>query len=522
MTETILKTKDYKTFQAGFTVIEGAARVRPALPGDTVLTEFLSTTIVVTRAAHKNLVGVLELASPIRYGFTSRGAPIYLFTPWNTSYPPFYVGSTYQDITKNVIAIVDFDSWSPTANCPKGVCRRILGPCGNIESEELGLLLNASPKTWPARTPALLPPVATPLNEINPGTFHIDPPGCRDIDDAITMIHTLGGLEVRIHIADVASWLLTNEWLWDAEQYGQTLYNDGAVIAGMFPRTFEETISLLPNTQRKTLTLAFTWTAAEGVKGLTWSQEEIVVVESYTYESILESDKCEMLEAVTSSLKGQPVTDPHDWVAELMLFYNKEAAKILRANGRGILRRHNAPDLETLETLKGVGGVPEHLAYKAGEYCNANDADVRHWGLGEDVYCHASSPIRRWADCMNQVQLLGILFGVGKQTNQWNQTLPDTLNMIAKRSKAYERDVFFVRILLNERLGAVDGVIAGISEGKIRVWIEAWKRLVTVYMPVDGWGFEPSLGLAVQGSIYYNSNQRNWKQRLVLRVVAKN
>ena len=124
-----------------------------------------------------------------------------------------------------------------------------------------------------------------------------------------------------------------------------------------------------------------------------------------------------------------------------MLFYNREAAAMLRAAGFGILRRHAAPDMETLDRLKDIRGVPTHLAFNAGEYCPASDDNVAHWGLGAAVYCHASSPIRRWADVVNQNTLLGILGG----SHQRFMTDCGTLNRAAKKARGFERDLFFVR-----------------------------------------------------------------------------
>ena len=55
---------------------------------------------------------------------------------------------------------------------------------------------------------------------------------------------------------------------------------------------------------------------------------------SATYESILESRpfgfSLEGLKNLCYYLKGSPTEDPHEWVEELMILYNKEAAKLLR------------------------------------------------------------------------------------------------------------------------------------------------------------------------------------------------
>jgi hypothetical protein len=77
------------------------------------------------------------------------------------------------------------------------------------------------------------------------------------------------------------------------------------------------------------------------------------------------------------------------------------------------------------------------------------------------------------------------------------------LNAIAKRAKAYERDLAFVRVLLG---GAkeVDG-IAGLG----RVWIPAWGKLVK-----GEFGTGP-----VRLSVFCDAEKRNWKRRMVLRKI---
>lgn len=514
MTQYILKTKDYKTFQAGSIIFEGASKANKALPGDVVTYQNDKLEIVI-RAPHKNIVGILELASKTRYGFTSRQIPIYLFIPWNESYPPFYVGSSYHDLTKNVIAVVDFESW--LSNCPRGNCRRIIGPCGSIEAEEEGLLLNTcSVSKWKLE-PLMnaLPPKqgGSCLNE-NVQTFHVDPEGCRDIDDAISLWFIDATLEVRIHIANVASTLLTNEWLWKAQDIGQTIYRDGKVVLSMLPPNVEEKMSLLPGQYRQTITLGFSWNHVKKVHAIKWYQQEIIVKESYTYETIMNSVHAPVLKILTSDLAKKELTDSHDWIAELMLFYNKEAAKVLR-NSSGLLRRHGAPDLELLSQLELIT-APNYLAYKSGEYCKATEPDIKHWGLQSEVYCHASSPIRRWADCVNQMNLIKILFDNSVSVIECD---PSKLNVISKKVKSYERDLLFLRVLLNGEKEC-KGVVISKSPGKMKVWIESWLRVVSVYPHVGG-NVNELVGSRLTLKVFFDAGKRNWKKRLVLQVLGE-
>ena len=493
----MLQTKDYKHFCVGDVEFEGASAAAKALPGDRVRVEDGRVVEILERAPHRNIVGTLELASKYRYGMTSKNHPIYLFSPFTESYPPFYVGSAHKDTSQNVLAIIDFAHWTET--CPRGNLQQILGVAGDLATEEEALAIQASPLRW-KKLEALVSP--TPIEAHMKGiTFHVDPPGCKDIDDAITLNPLDGKTEVSIHIADVASWLLANpELMSKAEQIGQTLYRDGVAIRPMFPIELSEGIfSLLPGEDRRAVTLRCVWNKAEKkLEAFTWSLEMIRVTQSFTYHSVSKSMFASELEEICSGIANRPVTDSHEWIEQLMLLYNREAAKVLREKGAGVLRRHAGLDQARYDTYERLGLPADKLAMAAGEYCAATEDDTRHWGLGQDVYCHASSPIRRWPDCVNQMILLG---------HPANASIKH-MNTRAKSFKVYERDMVFVRALLTNHDKTLKGTIA--ESG--RIWIPSWGRIVKS----DTIGFEPGSVVAIQ--YFCDATRRNWKRRLVLKL----
>jgi hypothetical protein len=98
----------------------------------------------------------------------------------------------------------------------------------------------------------------------------------------------------------------------------------------------------------------------------------------------------------------------------------------------------------------------------------------------------------------------------------------DDLNAAEKAVKSYERDLFFVRRLLTLGTGIdpESGVIVDMSEEKVSLWVEPWKRIVRVRRPLDGWGFEPTIGSTVVLKAHANYTKRNWKRRLTLCLAA--
>lgn len=492
----MLETKDYKHFRVGDIEFEGAANANRALPGDKVILEN-GIVQLIERAAHKNIVGTLELASKVRYGMTAKNHPIFLFSPFAESYPPFYVGSAHKDISTNVLAIIEFGHWTEGA-CPRGNLQQILGPAGDLAVEEEALALHASPLRWKKLDKLVEPAHLT--HSATGTTFHVDPPGCKDIDDAITLNPQAQGTEVAIHIADVASWLVENPVLMEkAEEIGQTLYRDGVAIKPMFPAELSEgTFSLLPGQERRTVTLRFIWNrATRAIEDLHWSHENIRVAETFTYSSVTTSIFASELQEICSGIAGRLITDSHEWIEQLMLLYNREAAKVLRQKGQGVLRRHAGVDQARFDAYSAIGLPADRLAMSAGDYCAAVEPETRHWGLGQDVYCHATSPIRRWPDCVNQMILLGYTI----------ESNPSRMNLRSKALKAYERDLTFVRALL----GPSEFLKGTVAEAG-RIWVPTWGRIVKA----DTGAFKPGDTLKI--TYFCDATKRNWKRRLVLKL----
>ena len=272
-------------------------------------------------------VGVLELTSKYRYGLTSRGAPLYLFKPYDKDQPDLIVGSTHRDLGRNQIAIVDPQE---IKHLGRGNLLQLIGPVGDYNAERDALLRHYCPHTF--KVIALVEPNnddqenRIPLDEASGWTtFHIDPPGCRDIDDAIAYNHDTKTWAITIADADAAV-PAGSDMDRVAATVGATFYDlEGRVVRAMLPQAIsEESASLLPGARRRGVTL-FLHPDGRETFGLTW----ITVAHSFTYESFVGSN-------VAFDL--QVSKEPHAWIEELMIRYNRAAARVLKAKGMGILR----------------------------------------------------------------------------------------------------------------------------------------------------------------------------------------
>lgn len=435
------------------------------------------------------IAGILELASRTKYGMTSRNVPLYLFRPLNTKFPKCIVGCSSRELHTNVIALVEVPEWN-TKTLTRGHLNRILGPCGDFDAERLGLIHQYSTSTWKKDLKFITPSFDRP--QIQGISFNIDPCGCKDIDD----VFTIGDDGYYyITIADVAEWMKVNPNMYGlAHENTQTLYENGKVVRPMIP--FEQECSLLPRTHRLGVSLRFQIVDDE-VIGWSFKKTFIVNDYSYTYNEIQTSVYAPVLRRVSRILSGHDSLDSHDWVASLMVYYNTQAAKVLYKRGQGILRVHEAPDMEKLEKYKKLGVSAEVLAMKSAKYVHASTPNPKHYGLGVDLYCHASSPIRRFADIVNQFVLKG-------------EDVPDydidTLNERSAELKKYERDMFFLNKLENSRVRYIDGI----TLNDHRIWVPDWKRIITC---------KNEFPEGTEGSLYFSldMNQTTWKKRMVFR-----
>lgn len=439
------------------------------------------------------IVGILELNSKTKYGMTSRNVPIYLFRPLDTKLGLCIVGCSHADTTSNVLALITVEQWD-TPKLTRGALHKIIGKCGDLEAERAALLAQHSLNVWHKFNKETLnyPSITYPL--VKGYAFNIDPPGCRDIDD-VFMVGEDG--YYYIIIADVASWVSLNPTIFaKASIVGQTMYTNGKVSAPLLP--FEEECSLLPNQLRQGVALKFKWN--DKISDISFEKISFINNASFTYETAYICGYSRLLIDITSFLSGTYVFNPHKWVEQLMIFYNCEAAKVLIEKQAGILRSQLEPDIEKLESYKLIGVDLEFLANKSALYTEPS-ANAKHWGLQQDYYCHATSPIRRFADIVNQMVLchqIPFEFSI------------DILNNRATISKKYERDMFFLEQVMSSDKRSVKGIVLTNN----RIWVPKWKRIITCKNE-----FEPG----TYGTLAYSvdMNQSTWKRRMVFRFEDK-
>ena len=539
-----LRTKNYQTFELMDDVtdtvlhrFEGAANAAKSLPNDEVELDASGNLVLKSRAPHPPLAGYLELNSKTTFGHTKSGLPLYLFVPLNTAYPSFIVASKEKDRSQKRVAIVDFLEW--TDHLPRGSLKQLLGAAGTLEAEEQALLLNACPYKNLSQGLTVLEDDCPSRTRIEGVTFNIDPEGCKDIDDCITISHSATGTQLTITIADVAS-CVEEMGAVDlmAAQQGQTLYSDGMAIRPMLPPFFsEDQCSLVAGQPRRGVSLTLQFNKDLVLQNSVWSESILTNQTSYSYEAFETSEHAVLLGTLISALENTPIeSDSHIWIQVLMLHYNKEAAKLLLEAGVGILRTHAAPDLKRVEKYMQMDESLAKLGHSAASYTLiGTQPTYEHWGIGTAAYCHATSPIRRYADLANQ-RILKQLIRSNRQGLCVSVPVSD-LNLRAKISKCYERDRILLQVLLGAGTREFDVRIIDLEEEaeqlKISMWVDEWQQRIKhrvkkfektesgyrIWAADESMIYELEEGALGRIRCGLNLGLRRWKERLVIQLL---
>lgn len=543
-----LISKNYEEFtllpaQSGVAPIhfKGAKYACRALPGDdvSIVNRSLEEDIemdedalappelkIERRGEYPPLIGIVDLKSKTIHGFTSKGAPIVIFYPYDTRFPPFRVGCA-KPRTENLLVSVRFDSWDKKDNLPRGGITDYLGAAGDLRAELHALSMSRNP--WPGKY-EVLPDLS--ITKIHPQrTFlnhhrlcvHIDPEGCRDIDDAISFSRCPdGSWEIAIHIADVAHRVEPgDDYDKFARRNGSTVYDtNGKVLRPMLPlHLSEDKCSLKKGEFRQTIALVFNWNPATcALSNQRFIETFAIVTHSATYEnvgSVLPPETYQCLGELATHLGANPA-DTHTWVEVLMILYNVEVAKILPPS-YGLLRCQPPSKAPTAllahPDLKFIG--LEQAKY---EIKQENPSTQTHNGLGNILYTHATSPIRRYADLVNQRAIKAHIRGVPVEPHRSSpHLLAYHLNFREKQIKHGERAILFLEALHKTKRSAIDAIIVDIDvvKQKTRLYVPEWKRLVT-YKKLP----EVPINSIVKLEFFFDSTQIRWENKLVLRVTS--
>jgi hypothetical protein len=111
---------------------------------------------------------------------------------------------------------------------------------------------------------------------------------------------------------------------------------------------------------------------------------------------------------------------------------------------------------------------------RGGLYVESSKAvNTRHAGLNKSVYCHASSPLRRYADLVNQRWLKHSIFG---STRPAMGVDADGLNARIATLKSCEGLLWFLRNIDVKSITTVDGFVVELGTRGVKVYFPMLRR----------------------------------------------
>ena len=250
------------------------------------------------------------------------GSPLgVIFVPCDRRVPQVRVRTRQGAALGGMRLIVARAEWDAHSHYPSGHYVRTLGPAGDVDAETAALIHEHDIETAPFSDAvmACVPPLPWALD---PGllaaephrvdlrhvrTCSVDPPGCRDIDDALSCEDLGDGtFRVGVHIADVSAFVRPGTPL-DAEaaNRGTSTYLVQRRI-DMLPKALtEEICSLKGGTERMTFTVLWRMDADAKVLDVTFTKAVIRSVAALSYaEAQARMDDTQASDPLTCDLRN--------------------------------------------------------------------------------------------------------------------------------------------------------------------------------------------------------------------------
>ncbi len=343
----------------------------------------------------------------------------------------------------------------------------------------------------------------------------VDPPGSRDLDQALHIERRDGGHRLSYAIADVAAWVAPGGELDRlAWAKGLTVYAPDRRVTLYPPALSEGAGSLLPGEDRP----AVLWTidvdaSGEGTlagveRALVRSREQLAYADAEARVPLLrelgerlvaartaagavevEPPEQEVVRSVDGryTLRYESRLEAETFNAQLSLLTGRMAAALMLEGGIGLLRTMPAPEPDTLEAVRRsaatlgqpwaddvplaewIAGLPPDSPMRAqatrvlrGASYTAFDgtppADVEHFAIAAP-YAHVTAPLRRLAD--RHASEVALALHAGVPVPAWVREalpeLPAVMETAGRRAAAVDRAIVdqLEAVALAPRIGEV-------------------------------------------------------------------
>jgi len=413
-------------------------------------------------------VGILSTSQQVKYGKTKAGKPIYQIHPLKKILPPFWI--TYGgNLTGRLVIEFKFKEWPNDSKLPFAETVSIIGILDD------SILIKTLLKHYQVDRKDFLNKLE--INDFEKSIkrkdlkdltiFSIDPKGCIDIDDALSIENLNDTIKIGVHIAQPICWLTKEEIITRSEKGFSTLYMNKN--KNLWSEELTEKASLFAGKEKPAYSIIFTI-----------SDNKIINIESFpstiinklntSYEEI-DFPFIKTCQGITEKLIGKEI-DSH----ELVSFWMVKANQFVGNNFKNIpFRTQNvSSDIIINNTLEPkISQVFTNMQMEGAFYSYEKDF---HHSLNLSKYTHFTSPIRRIIDTIIHWNITyndNIVFDIDKinildkKTKKLHQQinlkniidkLPETSEMIGwvytqdkNKCLVYFEELGFMKVLLWEQ-----------------------------------------------------------------------
>lgn len=456
-----------KYSQRGFYIDDQQVENNRALHNDIVCFEEGRVTGIKRRTLSW-IAGILHLENNKKYGFTKKNIPYYKFTPLSGKYPSFIVPTKRRDKCALYCAIT-FNSWTEKNKHPIGQVEQYIGEVGNIENETTALLYKNN--VFPKKNKTTLKEIAPPREaDVKYNSFSIDPKGCRDIDDAFSYNEVDGFIEIGIHIAHVGQYIENfNSMLFSS------IYLNDKQINMLDDKLTYDTLSLGNGIPKHAMSIIFTYNE-NGKLIKKHIKRTVVRNKALSYqaaEEIIKRDQehpVSKLHDLTKKILKVDEISATKLVEHFMILYNSTVAEFLYYyNKKTILRNHKRLEFIGTESLldPDLSNYLTRLNQNAALYSISGEKPG-HDNLALRLYTHATSPIRRFVDVINQINLVNF---ISKEELKIVENI-DIVNLFNKNLRKFYNNYKKLNVIFSETTkGVQDCYITEIKNKKLKVYI---------------------------------------------------
>lgn len=509
-----------------------------------------------------NIPGILLLENNRTYGRTKNKRKLfYKCRPHDRKIPhfliPYDMPMGFNKNFKNKYITFYFDRWDKSDKHPYGLISQNLGDLYHFPSYCEYILycknLHSSITESIAKTKSILREnnfekmyktiydskhkYGEFLDRTNDYIFSIDPEGCLDRDDAISIKKVDDKYLISVYIANVWVWLDCLN-LWD--QIGNrvsTIYFP-EFKRPMIPTAIGEKLcSLDENKSRFGFVMDFFIDISENGTLLLSENEEypklnqciLSVSKNYSYEEkmLVKNKQYKDLEYVTRKL-GKSINDSHDVVAFWMMLMNNKCAKMMRERKIGIFRTVQSKCKQDViyETSDSIPTFVKMIEQQiSGNYIAYSDeGNYEHEVLSFREYVHFTSPIRRMVDLLNQMEwVIQILqpMQLNKDVVKFHKNQLKNLEILNNDMKKIRRiqsdcDILHkVRNIPEYTEHEYDGIVISSNDNKCNIYIEAlgW---ITQYKTFDT---EYTKYQKVKCKLFSFENEEQMKRKIRIQIL---